>query len=79
MFGSIELDYKAALNAPGALIFVALFAVTLRRGIIDPMCGMTVDRDKALTATSRGETFYFCSSHCRDQFEAPPAELVGGP
>jgi hypothetical protein len=30
VFGSIELDYKAALNAVGLVIFVAMFAVALR-------------------------------------------------
>jgi uncharacterized membrane protein YraQ (UPF0718 family)/YHS domain-containing protein len=70
VFGSIELDYKAALNALGLVIFVALFAVTLRRGTIDPMCGMAVDRSRALIAMRDGETFYFCSSECRDRFQA---------
>jgi uncharacterized protein len=32
IFGTLELDYKAALNAIGLVIFVVLFAVTFRRG-----------------------------------------------
>jgi uncharacterized membrane protein YraQ (UPF0718 family) len=32
VFGSIELDYKAALNALGLLIFLALFGLTVRPG-----------------------------------------------
>jgi uncharacterized protein len=31
VFGGIELDYKAALNALGAVIFLALFALTARQ------------------------------------------------
>jgi uncharacterized protein len=68
VFGTIQLDYKAALNALGLVIFAVLFAITVRRGTIDPMCGMTVDRSKAVTALNNGETVYFCSSHCRDEF-----------
>jgi hypothetical protein len=30
VFGSVELDYKAVLNAVAAVIFVFLFAVTGR-------------------------------------------------
>jgi hypothetical protein len=29
VFGTIELDYKAALNALGLLVFIALFALTI--------------------------------------------------
>jgi uncharacterized protein len=32
VFGSIELDYKAALNALGFTIFLSLFALTMRAG-----------------------------------------------
>jgi YHS domain-containing protein len=70
VFGSIELDYKAVLNAIGLVLFVALFAVTMRRGATDPVCGMKVDRSKALTLESDGETLYFCSEHCRHAYEA---------
>jgi uncharacterized membrane protein YraQ (UPF0718 family) len=81
VFGTIELDYKAALNAIGLVIFAALLAITMRRGTIDPVCGMAVDRSKALTVTQDGETFYFCSSHCCDEFRAtasqrPPAAVT---
>ena len=30
VFGSIELDYKAVLNALGLVIFVAMFGITMR-------------------------------------------------
>jgi uncharacterized protein len=70
VFGSIELDYKAVLNAGGAVVFVALFAITARRGATDPVCGMTVDKATALTAERDGHTSYFCSEHCRHAFEA---------
>jgi P-type Cu+ transporter len=37
---------------------------------IDPICGMTVDEARALRAEREGETFYFCSEHCREKFLA---------
>jgi uncharacterized membrane protein YraQ (UPF0718 family)/YHS domain-containing protein len=72
VFGSIELDYKLVLNVLGLLIFAALFYLTARRGATDPVCGMKVDRSKALRAQHAGRTFFFCSEHCRSQFETDP-------
>jgi YHS domain-containing protein len=34
----------------------------------DIICGMTVDETTALRAERDGQTFYFCSEHCRDTF-----------
>src|SRR3954463_11291885 len=64
VFGSIEVDYKLALNVLGTAIFAALFWLTVRRGATDPVCGMTVDRAKAVTAEGQ----YFCSEHCRHAY-----------
>ncbi len=35
---------------------------------IDPICGMTVDESSPLRAERDGQTFYFCSEHCRKKF-----------
>jgi P-type Cu+ transporter len=40
---------------------------------IDPICGMKVDETTALSAERDGETFWFCSEHCRKTFLAQPA------
>jgi YHS domain-containing protein len=72
IFGSIELDYKLILNVLGLAIFAALFYLTARRGATDPVCGMKVDRAKAVRLEHAGRTNYFCSDHCRSQFEADP-------
>jgi uncharacterized membrane protein YraQ (UPF0718 family)/YHS domain-containing protein len=77
IFGSIELDYKLVLNVLGLLIFAALFYLTARRGVTDAVCGMTVDRAKALRAQYGGRTYYFCSEGCRSQFEADPESYTG--
>ena len=37
---------------------------------IDPICGMTVEEATALRAERDGETFFFCSEHCRHKFSA---------
>ena len=47
-------------------------------GQTDPVCGMTVDPAHAAgTATHRGTTYYFCSTHCRQKFAADPARYTG--
>jgi hypothetical protein len=69
IFGSIHVDYKLFLNLLGVAIFAVLFWLTARRGVTDPMCGMNVDRVKAVTKEFGGETFYFCSEHCLHAFE----------
>jgi len=38
----------------------------------DPICGMTVDESSPLRAEHDGQTFYFCSEHCRKKFLAEP-------
>ncbi|MDP9293209.1 MAG: permease [Actinomycetota bacterium] len=65
VFGSVAADYKLALNVLALLGFAALFWLTVRRGDTDPVCGMAVDREKALTLQHGGSTVYFCSEHCR--------------
>ncbi len=35
---------------------------------IDPICSMKVERESALSAERDGQTFYFCSDHCRQKF-----------
>jgi uncharacterized protein len=69
VFMPIGLDYKLVLNILGVIVFAALIALTMRRGATDPMCGMTVDRSKALHLDHDGVTYYFCGPGCRDRFE----------
>ena len=76
IFGSVELDYKLVLNVIGLIIFAVLFALTARRGETDPVCGMKVDRSRAVVKEFGGETFYFCSEDCMHAFEVGPTEVV---
>jgi YHS domain-containing protein len=73
VFGSIGVDYKLVLNVIAAAIFAALFWLTVRRGATDPVCGMKVDRDKALTLQVGGRREYFCSEHCLHAFDEQAA------
>jgi uncharacterized protein len=67
---AITWNYTTALNILFLFVAAALFALTLRRGAKDPVCGMTVDRHKTPYRTVRdGTTFYFCSAHCQHRFE----------
>jgi len=42
----------------------------------DPVCGMTVQISAAKSALHEGLPYYFCSSNCRDKFEAQPASYA---
>ena len=44
---------------------------------VDPICGMQVDPDTALSSTKDSETFYFCSRHCQEKFESKDAPVSG--
>jgi hypothetical protein len=77
IFGSIAVNYKLLLNVLGAIAFAALFWLTMRRGATDPVCGMKVDRAKAITKDLAGERFYFCSEHCLHAFELNPRDHHG--
>ena len=45
---------------------------------VDPVCGAEVQIDKAAAKTNHaGETFYFCSKACQNQFENDPGIYIG--
>ncbi|MDQ7848784.1 MAG: YHS domain-containing protein [Armatimonadota bacterium] len=45
---------------------------------IDPVCGMTVEEQKAAGSSEyRGQTYYFCSSGCKAAFDKEPERYVG--
>ena len=41
----------------------------------DPVCGMQVDRS-ALISSYQGQTYYFCSVECKEQFEKNPENYI---
>lgn len=46
----------------------------------DPVCGMAIERERAVTGVRAGETYYFCAKGCRDEFlaclAASPEQLL---
>ena len=43
----------------------------------DPICGMTVEREKAVaTLEFEGTTYYFCARGCRDEFAQAPENYL---
>jgi YHS domain-containing protein len=74
----ISFNYTAVLDIVFTLVFVALIGLTMRRGAKDPVCGMTVDSRAAQHVSEHaGRTYFFCSAHCRAEFESNP-ERYGG-
>ena len=46
----------------------------------DPVCGMTVDPEKArYRAEYEGRTYYFCAEHCKEKFEQDPSKYISEP
>jgi uncharacterized protein len=69
----VTWNYTSVLDVIFAVVFVALVALTLRSGVKDPVCGMTVDRNAGgPTSEHHGRTYYFCSSHCKHTFDESP-------
>ena len=68
----IGWNYTTVLNIVFLGVALALWGLTLRRGVRDPVCGMTVDRDAAVTSEWRGQTYYFCGPGCKARFDADP-------
>ena len=39
---------------------------------VDPVCGMSVEREKAVSLEWEGQNYYFCARGCRDEFMQDP-------
>jgi len=74
----ITWNYTAVLNIVFTLVAAALFALTVRRRAHDPVCGMAVDRGKALSLEHGRTRYYFCGPGCRDRFAADPERYLSG-
>lgn len=43
----------------------------------DPVCGMTIeDSDAVATVEHDGQTYYFCSKDCAEEFEESPGDYT---
>ncbi len=74
IFGEVKVNYKLFTNILGLAIFAALFALTMRRGATDPVCGMKVDKARAIRVEQDGKILYFCSEHCAHTARRPDRE-----
>ncbi len=44
----------------------------------DPVCGMEVDPERAAGKSEyKGQTYYFCASSCKQEFDRDPERYVG--
>jgi Cu+-exporting ATPase len=44
----------------------------------DPVCGMDIDPDTAAASSEyEGQTYYFCSIGCQEEFDANPERFLG--
>ncbi|MCR9294216.1 MAG: heavy metal translocating P-type ATPase [bacterium] len=43
---------------------------------IDPVCGMSVDPDTAISADYQGQTYFFCCTSCQRKFNADPIGVL---
>ena len=47
---------------------------------IDPVCGMSVDTERAeYRSFQKGETYYFCSAGCKETFDKDPGKYLTSP
>jgi Cu+-exporting ATPase len=50
----------------------------IQPGVIDPVCGMTVDPNNAAGSYEyKGKTYYFCATHCLHRFQKDPESFLG--
>lgn len=74
--GRVAFDLGAGGEAAGAAE-IAIAEPSPPRLARDPVCGMSVDMDKAKwRGEHAGETYYFCAERCRDRFLADPQRFL---
>jgi putative ABC transport system ATP-binding protein len=44
--------------------------------VTDPVCGMKIEREKAVTTAWEGQAYYFCSKGCRSEFLEEPQQFL---
>ena len=52
------------------------YLVTDQEKTKDPVCGMSVVKNEDLKSTFEGDSFYFCSSSCKAEFDKNPGKFV---
>lgn len=44
--------------------------------VVDPVCGMSVEKEKAVSAVWQAQEYHFCAQGCRDEFMNAPAQFL---
>jgi len=66
-----------AHHAPAAHSCCSTRTDTGTTGVVDPVCGMSVDPAKTAHRVSHeARDYYFCSAHCRERFIADPRKYL---
>jgi YHS domain-containing protein len=79
----LYLDRSGAVKQADASITEATVSKGLKalaqteQKLVDPACGMTVTKETAFgTYTYKGQTYYFCSKACKDNFTKDPQKYL---
>jgi len=71
------MDHAVALAPSGSSTHVYDHEPPAEGGVLDPVCGMTVDPHTAKhRADYRGHPYYFCSAGCKTKFTADPQKYL---
>ena len=71
------MDHEVALTPSGPSGHTHDHAAPAEGGVLDPVCGMTVDPHTAKhRAEYRGHPYYFCSAGCKTKFTADPQKYL---
>ena len=71
------MDQEVALAPSAPSTHTHDHAAPTEGGVIDPVCGMTVDPHTAKhRADNRGHPYYFCSAGCKIKFTADPQKYL---
>ncbi len=68
--------HRSTQAAPGGPDHSAGGSAPSAEALRDPVCGMEVTAATAKSAVYQQRTYYFCSSACREKFEAAPTQYV---
>ena len=53
------------------------YVATRDEKVKDPVCGMLVVENSDLKVTFEGNSYYFCSISCKEEFDNNPGNFVG--
>ncbi|MBI1201924.1 MAG: heavy metal translocating P-type ATPase [Rhodopseudomonas sp.] len=71
------MDHKVASASSGPSAHTHDHAAPAKGGVLDPVCGMTVDPHTAKhRADYQGHPYYFCSAGCKTKFTADPQKYL---